>query len=306
MPYADPLDPTTPADNDVVSFGDDRIREFKRGLIQRLSTVFTNTDSDPLVFLAGIVPGAAVAALGIGTAQIALQAVTAAQILNATITAAQIAASTIVASNLAAGAVDNVALGVNAVSTSNIIDAAITDSKISAVSGTKVNSGTLPGTAIAAGGVGTAQLGAGAVSTANVAALAITSALLANGAVGNTQLAATSVDTSNLTGALKNLLMIGKSVSIAVASTAIGTRSVVTFGATALTGAASGDVVVLGLPPEWLAFTDVGQLGLMIPYAMASLNNVTLRVTNNNDGPFTIPACTFQATVIKSATAWGY
>lgn len=61
MPYADPIDPATPADNTVVGLGDDRIRELKRALIARLQTIFQNIDNNPLQFIAGIIPTAAIA-----------------------------------------------------------------------------------------------------------------------------------------------------------------------------------------------------------------------------------------------------
>lgn len=48
MAYVDPLDPLTPAGSDGIVNGDDRIRELKRALIQRLSTVFVDTNADPL------------------------------------------------------------------------------------------------------------------------------------------------------------------------------------------------------------------------------------------------------------------
>lgn len=48
MAYVDPIDPTTPGDGSDASLGDDRIRELKRALIERLATFFSNVDGDPL------------------------------------------------------------------------------------------------------------------------------------------------------------------------------------------------------------------------------------------------------------------
>jgi hypothetical protein len=49
MPWDDPIDPDTPGDNDPLSHGDDRIRELKRALNERLSTVIAGwPDADPL------------------------------------------------------------------------------------------------------------------------------------------------------------------------------------------------------------------------------------------------------------------
>lgn len=48
MAYADPLDPVTPAGSEGLVNGDDRIREMKRAIIQRLLSVFVDVDVDPL------------------------------------------------------------------------------------------------------------------------------------------------------------------------------------------------------------------------------------------------------------------
>lgn len=52
MPYADVFDLTTPTGAEGLSNGDDRIREFKRALSQRLLTLVEDVDADPLVLLA--------------------------------------------------------------------------------------------------------------------------------------------------------------------------------------------------------------------------------------------------------------
>lgn len=49
MAFANPLDPTTPTDADLTSEGDDRIREIKAALIERLAQVIEGwPDDDPL------------------------------------------------------------------------------------------------------------------------------------------------------------------------------------------------------------------------------------------------------------------
>lgn len=50
MAYANDLDPTKPADTDLASEGDDRIRETRAGIEERLQTAFSGyPDSDPLI-----------------------------------------------------------------------------------------------------------------------------------------------------------------------------------------------------------------------------------------------------------------
>lgn len=48
MPYADPLDPLTPGGSAGLVDGDDRIREMKRAIIQRLGSIVVDVDANPL------------------------------------------------------------------------------------------------------------------------------------------------------------------------------------------------------------------------------------------------------------------
>ena len=67
MPFTDPFTLTTPADTDLVSQGDDRIRELKRALNERLTQIITGwPDTDPLKLKAssldtGVTSGATIA-----------------------------------------------------------------------------------------------------------------------------------------------------------------------------------------------------------------------------------------------------
>lgn len=51
MPYTNPLDATTPLDTDLLSAGDDSIRELKAAIRERLLTAFVDVDADPLQLL---------------------------------------------------------------------------------------------------------------------------------------------------------------------------------------------------------------------------------------------------------------
>jgi hypothetical protein len=48
MAYIDPLEPATPLSTEVAGQGDDRIRELKRAIIERLETFFESIDGQPL------------------------------------------------------------------------------------------------------------------------------------------------------------------------------------------------------------------------------------------------------------------
>lgn len=49
MAYTEVLNPATPADGDLLSAGDDSIRQFKRAIIERLLTIVVDVDANPLV-----------------------------------------------------------------------------------------------------------------------------------------------------------------------------------------------------------------------------------------------------------------
>lgn len=49
MVYVNPLDPATPAATDPVGQGDDRMRELKAAVIERLASVFVDVNTDPMV-----------------------------------------------------------------------------------------------------------------------------------------------------------------------------------------------------------------------------------------------------------------
>jgi hypothetical protein len=92
MAYGDPLDETTPADSDFTGQGDDRIREFKRAIRQRLASFFSNIDVDPMVPKNGSIPAASLVAESVTAAQLAASAVGTAEIADGAITKAKLAA----------------------------------------------------------------------------------------------------------------------------------------------------------------------------------------------------------------------
>jgi hypothetical protein len=137
MAYPDPFNLATPADTDLRGQGDDRIRELKRALDQRFGTVFTGMDVDPLTFIAGIIPGAAIANGAINLARMAAGSVDTAQLLDASVTGPKIADGVITAAKLvagtltpAAGSIGTAELANDAVTTPKILDGAVTESKL--------------------------------------------------------------------------------------------------------------------------------------------------------------------------------
>lgn len=149
MAYIDPLDPTTPADSDFAGQGDDKIREFKRAILQRLGSFFANTDADPLVPKNASVPGAAIVGESITAAQIAANAVGTAEIADGAVTAAKLAGG-------AATPPDN------SITNAMLQDNAVTAGKLAAdsVTSDKIGTGAVGADEIADGSVGRAEIAA--------------------------------------------------------------------------------------------------------------------------------------------------
>lgn len=146
MAYADPVDAATPADTDISGQGDDKIREFKRGIRQRLASFFQNVDNDPLVPIPGLIPvdtflddtfpGAKLVADSIPTAKllhtdtIPADMVIAASIKNLEVTTPKLADDAVTTPKIADHAVTRLQLADDAVETSVIKDKQVTAAKI--------------------------------------------------------------------------------------------------------------------------------------------------------------------------------
>lgn len=149
MAYGDPLDSTTPADSDFAGQGDDKIRELKRAIIQRLGSFFTNVDADPLVPKNASVPGAALVAESVTATQIAAGAVGTAELADGSVTAAKLAGG-------AATPPDN------SITTNMLQDGSVTTGKLAAdaVTQDKIGDGAVGAAQIADGAVGRPELAA--------------------------------------------------------------------------------------------------------------------------------------------------
>lgn len=148
MAYADPVDPATPADSDIAGQGDDKIREFKRGLRERLISFFVDIDADPLVPLHGSIPvdvfdddsvdgkflkTASIPAdrlIGSGLGTVGPNSVGPTQLQDNAVTNLKLGDNSVDARVIAAGAVGNTELAADAVNTNNILDNAVTRPKI--------------------------------------------------------------------------------------------------------------------------------------------------------------------------------
>lgn len=85
-PYVNIWDPNTPQADESRALGDDRIREFKQGLQERLASLLTFPDGNPLTLLPKSVDGGALKDGAVGTVQIADGAIIAAKIANNALT----------------------------------------------------------------------------------------------------------------------------------------------------------------------------------------------------------------------------
>lgn len=121
MPYANPLDPATPAAGAFLSEGDDRIRELKLAIRERLLTIFADVDVNPLAFIAGIIATAALANNAVSTVKIADNAVTSLKIIDDAVTNSKVA-----------GGISGAKLADATVDTLQLKDASVTAAKLAA------------------------------------------------------------------------------------------------------------------------------------------------------------------------------
>ena len=121
MPYVNPLDPATPAAGAFLSEGDDRIRELKLAIRERLLTVFADVDVNPLAFIAGIIATAALANNAVSTTKIADNAVTTLKLIDAAVTNAKVA-----------GGLDGSKIADATIDTLQLKDASVTAAKLAA------------------------------------------------------------------------------------------------------------------------------------------------------------------------------
>lgn len=158
MAYADPLDQTTPDDAAIAGQGDDRIREFKRAIRQRLGSFFQDIDADPLVPKVGsipqtVFPDGALNARVLTDATIAAAKFVAGIIMpNDSVRTASIKDGEVTSPKLADGAVATLKLADNAVTANKLATDSVTSDKI------------------IAGGVGTAEVADAAITKPKLAA----------------------------------------------------------------------------------------------------------------------------------------
>jgi|SRR3982750_34427 len=227
MVYVNPMNPATPADGDVTSQGDDRIREAKAAWIERLSTIFTDINLDPLVFRAGVIAGTAIANLGIDTAQLADAAVTAVK----------------------------------------IEDNAVTDAKINGMDGAKLTDNTVTGPKLVDDSITGSKLADATVDATKLADNAVTTLKLANDAVTNAKILDNVIELVKLSATAKGKISVTKHVDLNVVTGNQGSDTNTSVGGAAFPGAAVNDQVVIGFPDvdiwtaqdkvnTWFAYVD--------------------------------------------------
>lgn len=187
MAYTNPLDPTTPSGGSSPALIDDRIREVKAALIERLLTLVTDVNAQPLVVKPGVIPAGALANDSVGQAQIANGAVGTGELIDRNITAVKIALLAITAAELADNAVTQLKMADNSVGTAEIIDANVTGPKLAndAVTQAKMANDSVGTAEIINANVTEPKLADDAVSTRTIDDGAVTAAKLAAGVVNS-------------------------------------------------------------------------------------------------------------------------
>ena len=297
FPYTDPFDATTPTAVEGLSNGDDRIRELKRAINERLADALNNWSGGGTVT-------PKIANLSILTAMLADDAVTQAKIADSAVGTLQILDDAVTAAKIAALAVGTPELADLGVTGAKLAADAVTDVKVATgINGSKISDLTLPGAKIVDRGVSSVKIALLAIITELIADSAVTTPKIADASVTAAKMAAAIISRAMLDAALKGEIAHKKSVDLAITAGSHATDTVTSVGTVALAGAAVGDAVHVGLP-NTAAWTHAQRTNRW-DARVTSAGTVELWVINMSGGNKDWPAFTAKLSIVKSLTDWG-
>lgn len=237
IPYADPIDETQPTALGDLAQGDDKIRELKRALAQRMVDIVDGWPNGPLLLK--------VAVAYITTAMLADNAVTRVKMADASVGTAELVDAEVTGAKIAP----------LALTTGLYAALSVTDEKIAGMNGSKLVDGT----------VTAAKVVPGAFLTEVV-----------DGSITNVKVADAVLEIAKLSAAAKALIAQTKKVVVATAASNQGSDTSTEVGVGAIVGAVVGDVVAIGFPNMdawtaaqrtngWYAFvSSAGQVKLRV------------------------------------------
>lgn len=290
------IDTAEPTDARAVSQGDDRIRETRRYLSERMADIFVDANSSPLVVKDGRIGTGPLADLAVTTAKLAADAVTQSKIADDAVGTDQIIDDAVDGTKVADDSIDAPHLKANSVTSAKIADGAVGESELA-------TSAVITGK-VADGAITAPKIADDAVTTDKVLDEAITEPKLADDAVTELKIADGAVSPDKFSAAAQALLLEQRSVDIVVGSTAMGSRSTALLATTVFTGLVAGDQITLSIPTAVGDLSDASQRKLINYFVVAYANSVKLFSANPNDGPLTVPAGTFVAYCTKPKTDW--
>lgn len=264
MAYSNPLNPSTPADGNFLREGDDRIRELKSAIIERLETIFQSLDADPLVFINSVITNSALADTIVGTSKL----------IDASVTNPKIA------------------------------DGAVTDAKIVGMDGGKLTDGTVANAKLQDNSVTNSKLGDSAVATPELADAAVTTPKIADAAVTATKVADNSLDDTKLAPHLRtNLLKQGYS-DVTIGTFTLPDNTPWDSGDIVIPGAVETDVVlVTPKGSQAIGWTNPMKLITYVGIISAP-GVAKIRLQNNTGGPIVIPTADWRIVAIRRYSDW--
>lgn len=232
MAYLNPLDPTTPADGNFLREADDRIREIKAALIERLQTIFADINAQPLTFLPLIIPTSA----------------------------------------LAADVITNAKLADAAVNTENIIDNCITNVKLVAMDGGKLIDNTVTGAKVVDGTLTNSKLADGTIATAKYADASVTTPKLADLSVTNSKLADNTIDGGKFSVALRQTLPRQAYTDFSISSFSLPNNTSFETADLALAGVQSVDTCIVSMDTSAVGWAAAMKLITFYGYVSSAGN----------------------------------
>lgn len=229
MAYLNPLNPAQPADGNYLREGDDRIRETRAALIERLQTIFQNIDEQPLKFNNLVIPTEAIKDLAITGVKIAL-------------------------------------LSLN---TDHYIDGSVTDVKINALDGAKIFDNTIAGPKLQDNSVSNSKLADSSVGTLELVDAAVSGTKIADGGVPNSKLVDDALTDVKLSAALRQNLVKQQHTDFSVSTFVLATNTSWDSPDIAIPGIVEFDSLIVSMESAAAAWASAVKLITFYAYVSA-------------------------------------
>lgn len=298
MPYTDgDINILTPASSADLGEGDDRIRELKRQILDRLNSLVADAQVNPMALKANTVNTTQLVDSSVIAAKLAADSVTGVKILDGAITSAKLTDGLITTNKLQDGAITAAKLAAGSVTSAAILDGTIVAADLAdgSVATAKLQDSAVTNVKIGDAAVSNGKIQDSAVSAAKLLAEAVTTAKIQDLAVTPGKLAAT----------VNDLFLEARHLDVTLAAQVVGASATVTLGPYTLPGLDPLDMMIVAPPVDVGNVTDASRIKLVTYLAVAYGDSFILIMSNPYaSSSLTVPAGTWRIYGIRIKTAW--